>query len=93
MMSVLWTEVALAARDGLIRYIAEDNLTAALHLLDHFDAVGDQLEKFPLSGRQGRMPGTREIVVHENYIVVYMLDQDVVHIINVLHAAQKWPPA
>lgn len=65
MMSVLWTEVALAARDGLVRYIAEDNLTAALHLLDHFDAVGDQLEKFPLSGRQGRMPGTREMVVHE----------------------------
>lgn len=51
MMSVLWTEVALAARDGIVRYIAEDNLTAALHLLDRFDAVGDQLEKFPLSGR------------------------------------------
>ena len=39
------------------------------------------------------MPGTREMVVHENYIVVYMLDQDVVHIVNVLHAAQDWPPA
>ena len=93
MMSVLWTEAALAARDGIVRYIAEDNLTAALHLLHRFDAVGDQLEKFPLSGRQGRMPGAREIVVHENYIVVYMLDQDVVHIVNVLHAAQDWPPA
>ena len=39
------------------------------------------------------MPGTREIVVHENYIVVYMLDQDVVHIVKLLDAAQKWPPA
>ncbi len=42
MMSVLWTGVAFAARDGIGRCIAEDNLTAALHLPDRFDAVGDQ---------------------------------------------------
>jgi hypothetical protein len=43
----------------------EDNLTAALKLLDRFDTMGDQLEEFPMSGRQGRVADTREIVVHE----------------------------
>lgn len=92
MRQVLWTDLALADRERIVRYIAEDNLAAALTLLDRFDAVGDQLEKFPMSGRQGRVTGTREMVVHENYIVVYTLAMDVVHIVNVLHAAQLWPP-
>lgn len=91
MRQVLWTDLALADRERIVRYIAEDNLAAALNLLDRFDAVGDQLEQFPMSGRQGRVSGTREIVVHENYIVVYTLAMDVVHIVNVLHAAQLWP--
>lgn len=91
-MRVLWTDIALADREHIIRHIAEDDLVAALNLLDRFDAVGDQLESFPASGREGRVTGTREIVAHENYLLVYTISQDAVRILNVLHAAQQWPP-
>ncbi|WP_143290560.1 type II toxin-antitoxin system RelE/ParE family toxin, partial [Burkholderia pseudomallei] len=41
--------------------------------------------------RAGRVSGTREMVVHHNYIVVYSIDAEVVEILNVKHARQRWP--
>ena len=35
--------------------------------------------------------GTREMVVHPNYVVIYSDDADTVTILRVLHAAQQWP--
>ncbi len=44
-------------------------------------------------GRPGRVKGTRELVITRTpYIVVYRLDDGVVHIERVLHGAQRWPP-
>ena len=42
--------------------------------------------------RQGRVAGTREMVVHENYLVVYTERAKAISILRVLHAAQSWPP-
>jgi toxin ParE1/3/4 len=51
------------------------------------------LEKFPLIGRQGRVTGTRELVLRKTpFIVVYRVRADIVEILLVLHAAQNWPP-
>ena len=36
--------------------------------------------------------GTRELVVHRNYILVYDVAGDVVRILRVLHARREWPP-
>jgi toxin ParE1/3/4 len=41
--------------------------------------------------RVGRMPNTREIVAHPNYIVVYTVLPDRIRVISVLHARQKYP--
>jgi len=40
--------------------------------------------------RFGRMPGTREIVVRPNYLVIYRVT-DQIDILAVLHARQKFP--
>ena len=40
--------------------------------------------------RHGRVSGTREMVVHPNYIVVYRVTH-VVEILNVLHSRQEYP--
>lgn len=45
----------------------------------------------PRAYRVGRIPGTREMVVHPNYLVIYREDADGVIILRVLHAAQRWP--
>ena len=38
------------------------------------------------------MPGTRELVAHRNYILVYDTAGNVVRILRVLHSSRQWPP-
>ncbi|MED7666620.1 type II toxin-antitoxin system RelE/ParE family toxin [Pseudomonas moraviensis subsp. stanleyae] len=40
--------------------------------------------------RKGRSPGTREIVVHPNYVVIYEVT-DRIEILSVLHTRQEYP--
>lgn len=49
------------------------------------------LATFPGIGRPGRVAGTRELVVHENYIVPYRIRGANVDIITVQHVAKRWP--
>lgn len=41
--------------------------------------------------RAGRVPGTREIVVHPNYLVVYRVLADCIEVVSVMHAARQYP--
>ena len=36
---------------------------------------------------------TRELVAHQNYILVYDTAGDLVRVLRVLHAARQWPPS
>ncbi len=50
------------------------------------------LRAFPYQGHVGRKEGTRELVLSPlPYIVGYQLTGDVIHIVRILHGAQKWP--
>ena len=42
--------------------------------------------------RRGRIIGTREAVVHPNYILVYRVGADTVEVVNVLHTRREYPP-
>ena len=51
-----------------------------------------QLAVFPLSGRPGRVEGTRELVVaRAPYIVAYRIVEDDLEIAAIIHAARRWP--
>jgi plasmid stabilization system protein ParE len=39
----------------------------------------------------GRVPGTRELVVHRNYFIVYRTTDSAVEILRAKPTAQQWP--
>ena len=49
------------------------------------------LAEHPYLFRPGRVAGTRELVAHPNYIVVYRVTATAVEIVNILHARQHYP--
>jgi toxin ParE1/3/4 len=53
-----------------------------------------QLAVFPMSGRTGRVQGTRELVISNTpFIAAYALDRHRIVILAIYHGAQKWPEA
>ncbi|PPU05220.1 hypothetical protein XacyCFBP2565_21910 [Xanthomonas arboricola pv. corylina] len=47
---------------------------------------------YPESGRPGRVPGTRELVIAGTpYIAVYQIDGNDQRVRRVLHGSQQWP--
>lgn len=91
MFSIQWLESARGNLATIIDYIAERNVVAAADLLDDIERAVSQLAGYPYLYKPGRVAGTREIVVHPNYIVVYRVRMTVIEIVAVLHARQQYP--
>jgi toxin ParE1/3/4 len=83
--------MALADRDAIMVYIAQDNPTAAIKLDLEFEAKAEIARRRPKLYKAGRVKGTREIVVRPSYVMVYRVTGDVVEVLRVLHAALQWP--
>jgi toxin ParE1/3/4 len=91
-MELFWTPEAIQDRDEIYDYIEADNPVAALALDELFEEKAGRLVDQPGIGRLGREAGTRELVAHKNYILVYDVTADSVRVLRVLHAARHWPP-
>lgn len=91
-MELLWTPEAIQDRDDIYDHIEADNPTAALDLDELFGEKAVLLVDHPNLGRRGRVAGTRELVAHQNYLLIYDVDGDLVRALNVVHAARQWPP-
>lgn len=92
-MQVIWLPRAEANLLRIIEHIAEDNVSAALALAKLVRARAEQLIDPPTLFRKGRVRGTREMVVHPNYVVVYRVRARLkrVEILSVFHTARQWP--
>ena len=88
-MKLVWTKPAAADRREIRAYIAQDNPSAALALDELLSERAARLIDHP---QPGRVAGTRELVAHRNYILVYDVTTDTVRVLRVLHAARQWPP-
>lgn len=91
-MKLKWTPEAIADRESIYDYIEADNPAAALALDELFSEKAERLTDHPKIGRLGRMQNTRELVAHENYVLIYDIVGDTVRILRALHAAKQWPP-
>ena len=85
-MLVEWRPLARAQLSEILEY----NLVAASELYKNIEAAISALPQHPYLYRFGRVPGTREIVVHPNYLVVYRVTNRI-EIVTVLHARQEYP--
>ena len=91
-MRLVWTRPAREDRKEIREYIATDSLVAALSLDAVFSDKSKHLIDHPGLGRPGRVPGTRELVLHRNYILIYDVAGDAIRVLRVLHVARQWPP-
>jgi len=93
MMELFWTPEAIQDRDDIYEYIEANNPAAAIALDELFAEKAGRLVDHPALGKLGRVAGTRELVAHENYILVYDTAGNLVRVLRVLHAARQWPPS
>ncbi|HEX7709706.1 MAG TPA: type II toxin-antitoxin system RelE/ParE family toxin [Sphingomonadaceae bacterium] len=91
-MRLIWLESALEDQDAILDYIAERNEGAARKLQSEIDACSQRLLDFPFMYHSGRAPGTREALAHPNYILIYRVQDDLIEIVNLVHARQQYPP-
>lgn len=90
-----WTEQAARQLDQAYDYIALSNSEeVAARITAQIVACVEQLASFPMSGRRGRVPGTRELVISQTpFIVAYTIDNDRIVILALYHGARRWPAA
>lgn len=88
-----WQETARTDLLAIVDYISDHNPDAAQRLKDDIESKAAKLLEYPKLYQAGRIEGTREMLVRENYIVVYDENPLTVRILRILHAAQQWPPA
>jgi len=50
------------------------------------------LAEHPQIGKAGQLPGTRELLPHKSYRLVYELDGDTLWVLALVHTARQWPP-
>lgn len=91
-MRVIWTPEAEQDRADIWDYITSDNPVAAVGMDDLFSAAAARLATSPMIGKAGLIPGTRELIPHESYRLVYETDDDTVWILSLVSTAKQWPP-
>ena len=91
MQTVRWSDEATTDLVEIIDFIEQRNAAASRTLHATIVQSAENLPLMPYLFRPGRVAGTREHVVHPNYIVVYQVGDDVIDILRVLHSRQQYP--
>ena len=91
MLQLRWRPQASTDVETIFSFIADQNLAAAVRLRDAIVTCAERLPEHPYMYRRGRAPGTREAVVHPNYILIYEVGADAVEIMRVIHARREYP--
>ena len=91
MLPIQWKVEAQEDLTAILTYIAQRNQPAALQLYNDFDHAISRLPCHPHLYRSGRVSGTREMLAHPNYVVVYRVEASAIEILAVMHTRQRYP--
>ncbi|MET0360572.1 MAG: type II toxin-antitoxin system RelE/ParE family toxin [Sphingobium sp.] len=91
MLPVVWRASALRKLESVIDYIEAYNPAAAERIGAAVRHTADHLPDHPYMYRPGRVAGTREAVVHPNYVLIYRVRVDSIQILAVKHTRQQYP--
>jgi toxin ParE1/3/4 len=90
-LALIWRPEARQSMREIITYIAARRPAAAQQLGDAILYAASRLPDHPYIHRAGRVPGTREAVIHPNYVLVYRVTAETIEILSLLHARQQYP--
>jgi len=90
---VSWRPQAENDLMAIIERIWQDNPERAVTFAKEIQSKTEKLREHPALYRAGRKRGTRELVAHANYILIYRVlkRKQTVEILRVKHTAQQWP--
>lgn len=88
-MKLKWTLGALVDLQRILDYIEKDNPQAAHTLAAGFKLTAEHLTRHPFIGRRGELEGTRELMLHRNYLLTYRVSSETVEILQIWHVAQN----
>jgi len=91
-MILRYTRLALADLDEACSFISLDRPDAARAMALRIKHLVEELQQFPDRGRDGRVAGTRELVVPGTpFIVAYRVTRQEIWILAIIHGARRWP--
>jgi addiction module RelE/StbE family toxin len=89
---IRWTEQATRQLDQAHDYSTLSNNKEVAARITMQIVSGVQLPAFPMSGKAGRVAGTRELVLSNTpFIAAYIIDKADIVILAIYHGAQHWP--
>jgi toxin ParE1/3/4 len=91
MRVIRWEADARRQYLDILSYIVDRNPNSAFWLDAEVGRKLELLKIFPEIGRLGRVEGSRELIIHPNYILIYRVARSTNDIIRVLHARQQYP--
>ena len=91
-LTLHWTPIAIAHLHATYEYVAQENPPAADALIERILSAVEQIAQYPQLGRNGRVKGTRELIIAGTpYVVAYRLRRSQIDVLAALHGARKWP--
>lgn len=87
-MKIVWSPTARNRLVEILDYVAKDNLDAALNLIENIESSVFTLAQNPLIGRtvpEIDNSQVREIVISENYGVIYEMNNDRIEVLTIRH--------
>lgn len=90
-LTLHWTPIAISHLRAAYEYVAQDSVSAANSLIEQIFSAVERLARYPQIGREGRVKGTRELVIAGTpFLVAYRLRRTQIAVLAVFHGARRW---